>query len=58
MREIYKFVGGNSRSRAQTAWCWAQWKMYRASEILRLPKLKRIVQLASKLVGKLSDDYI
>ena len=58
MREIYKFVGGNSRSHVQTAWCWAQWKMYQASETLRLPKFKRIVRLASKLIGKISDDYI
>jgi glycosyltransferase involved in cell wall biosynthesis len=53
MGEIYRVVKENKNAGAQIAWCWTQWKTYQLSELLRLPRLKRLAVMADRVLGVL-----
>lgn len=57
-REVYNLMKSYSPRRAQIIWCWLVWLLYRGSEGMRFPALKRIAVKMNGIVGRITDESI
>jgi glycosyltransferase involved in cell wall biosynthesis len=53
-QEVYSMARRYDGRRLQIAWCWVVWRMYKLSESLRSPNLKRLARRANRVMLILS----
>jgi len=42
----------------QARWCWIVWRVYKLSESLRMPVLKKLARVVNVMMAKLSGDHV
>lgn len=56
-REIYRLIREQSNL-IQAAWCWGAWRGYQVAELTRIRGIKKLVRLADRVIGTVSDGFI
>jgi glycosyltransferase involved in cell wall biosynthesis len=57
-REVYTLTRRYGPRRAQIAWCWLVWMLYRLSEIMRAPAIKRFAVRLNGILSRATDESI
>jgi glycosyltransferase involved in cell wall biosynthesis len=56
--EVYSMVREGQQNRVQARWCWIVWRVYKLSESLRMPVLKKLARVVNVMMAKLSGDRV
>lgn len=57
-REVYKMVKKHRNHGLLVVWCWLMWRSYQLSEVVRVPRLKRLMKVANALMKRVSYGFI